>query len=209
MHPNPAYRGVEAGRNLDFARSEAFGVLTMAGAEGPLVSHIPFVLNEAGDSLGGHIVRSNPIWKALRDGPLDAVMIVSGPHGYISPDWYGVEDQVPTWNYVAVHAYGTFRIVSDTKALLETLRDTALKYEGRLEQPWSIESPDAQFIEGLLNSIVGFEIDLTRIEGKWKLSQNHTVERRSRVVAALRERDDHQSNAVAALMQETLKEATE
>ena len=135
MHPNPAYRGVESVRNLEFARQEGFGVLTMAGEEGPLVSHLPFVLNDAGDRFGAHIVRSNPIWNALRGGAIEAAMIVSGPHGYISPDWYGVEDQVPTWNYVAVHLRGQVRLLSD-EAMRDHVDALSGQFEGDMPKCW-------------------------------------------------------------------------
>ncbi len=105
MHPNPLFRGVEAARNIAFARSRGFGVLSVNGADGPLLSHVPFVLEPGGDVAELHLVRSNPIVRALAQ-PADAVIAVSGADSYVSPDWYGVDDQVPTWNYVAVHLRG-------------------------------------------------------------------------------------------------------
>ena len=111
------------------------------------------------------------------------MVIFHGPHAYISPNWYADKNVVPTWNYVAVHVYGKLRIVTDRETTLRTLRDTVEKYEAHSASPWSIEEPDQRFVEGLLDSIVAFEIEISRMQGKWKLSQNHAPERRSRVIA--------------------------
>lgn len=106
MHPNPAFRQASRDENLGFARSRGFGTLAVSAPEGPLLSHVPFLLNGAGTAADLHLVRSNPILRLL-DAPRPAVIAVQGPDGYVSPDWYGMPDQVPTWNYVAVHLRGT------------------------------------------------------------------------------------------------------
>ncbi len=172
MHPNPAYRGVDAARNLDFAREVSFGVLTMAGPDGPLVSHLPFVFNEAGDRFGAHIVRSNPIWKALRDGPVKAVMVVSGPHGYISPDWYGVEDQVPTWNYVAVHLRGEVRLLAD-EDLRPHVDALSGQFEARLTPKpiWLTDKVDPDTLSRMMRMIAPIEMVVSDVQGTWKLAQ--------------------------------------
>ncbi len=113
MHPNPAYRTASTAQNLSFARERGFGVLTIGGADGPLASHIPFVLSADDATFGAHVVRSNPIAGLLEGEGVSALMIISGPDAYISPDWYGLDDQVPTWNYVAVHLRGTLRRLPD------------------------------------------------------------------------------------------------
>ncbi len=154
------------------------------------------------------MARANAQWKGIEGE--EAFAIFHGPHTYISPSWYAEQNVVPTWNYVAVHAYGTFRVMSDEATLLQTLRDTVLNYEGDVQhqagmpQPWSIGEPDEDFLQTLLHSIVGFEIEITRIEGKWKLSQNHTVERRTRVINELQGRGGEQSSAIAEMMKQTL-----
>ena len=117
MHPNPAFRKAEDAQNIEFARDRAFGVLAINADGGPLMSHIPFQLSEDGTYLEAHLVRSNPILRALVDGPLEAVIAVSGADAYISPDWYGVADQVPTWNYVAVHLRGSLRALPQEELL--------------------------------------------------------------------------------------------
>ncbi len=104
MHPNPIYRKASRNENLSFARAQSFGMLAVTGPDAPLISHIPFLLSADGTMAEFHLVRSNPI--ARLAGPLRARLAVQGPHGYVSPDWYGVADQVPTWNYIAVHLGG-------------------------------------------------------------------------------------------------------
>ncbi|MEM9764702.1 MAG: FMN-binding negative transcriptional regulator, partial [Pseudomonadota bacterium] len=108
MHPNPAFRGQADTDALATARARGFGILTAAGADGPLASHVPFLLSADGTEAEGHLVRSTAITRALNaaGGPLDALLIVSGPDAYVSPDWYGEDDKVPTWNYVAIHLRG-------------------------------------------------------------------------------------------------------
>ena len=101
MHPNPIFRKESHERNLGFVQHRSFGALSINADPVPLLAHIPFQLTDDGTYLEAHLVRSNPIARALRDGERDAVIAVTGPDGYISPDWYGVENQVPTWNYVA------------------------------------------------------------------------------------------------------------
>lgn len=191
----------------DFIESHSFGTLVTAGNSNSIASHLPLLLDREAASQGklnGHMARANRQWKDA-DGT-EALVIFHGPHAYISPNWYEDKNVVPTWNYVAVHVYGDLCIVSDRDALLQTLRETVGKYEGTSAQPWSIEEPDQLFLEGLLDLIVGFEIEITRIEGKWKLSQNHTPERRSRVIDALNQGGGVQQHQIAELMSQTLQE---
>jgi transcriptional regulator len=199
----------DAAKLHEFIEDNSFGILVTQSSSGSIASHLPILLDrEAGEQgkLIGHMARANGQWKDA-DGT-EAMVIFHGPHAYISPRWYAAKNVVPTWNYVAVHVYGTLHIVSDCAALVQTLRDTVDKYEGGNAQPWRIDEPDEQFIEGLLGSIVGFEIEITRIEGKWKLNQNHTPERRTRVIDALREAAGEQQSQIAELMSHTLREST-
>ena len=125
----------------------------------------------------------------------------SGPHAYISPTWYETPNTVPTWNYVAVHAYGTLKVVEDKTELSRILELMVEKYEGHRPQPWPFDG-GAGFHQKLLDAIVGFEIAITRLEGKWKLNQNHPAERRQRVVAALTAAGGENNEAVARLMEQ-------
>lgn len=191
----------------DFIECHSFATLVTGRGAGAVASHLPLLLDRDAGAQGkliGHMARANTQWEGADAS--EAFVIFHGPHTYISPRWYEGQNVVPTWNYVAVHVYGTLRIVADRPALLQTLRETVLKYESSTAEPWSIEEPESQFIDKLLDSIVGFEIEVDRMEGKWKLSQNHTPERRARVVDALRARDDEQSGAIADLMSKTLQD---
>ncbi|MDA8740900.1 FMN-binding negative transcriptional regulator, partial [Rhodobacteraceae bacterium] len=110
MHPNPVFRKTDTRRSLDFARQTGFGHLMVVSDDMPLVSHIPFLIDEEQGEVELHLVRSNPMARLLKSGARPAKLAVIVPHGYISPDWYGVKDQVPTWNYVAVHLSGSLSL---------------------------------------------------------------------------------------------------
>lgn len=173
MHPNPIYRTPDDARNLAYARKRGFGMLTMAGPDGPLVSHIPFVAAEDGARIAAHIVRSNPIRLALKDGPARALLAVSGPHAYVSPDWYGMDDQVPTWNYVAVHLRGTLRLAppETLRAHLERLSEN---FERRLapKPVWSLDKMTPDALARLERMILPVEMTVESTDGTWKFSQN-------------------------------------
>ena len=128
MHPNPAFRSTDTITALSFASSLGFGTLAVNGDDGPLLSHIPFVID--GNSANLHLVRSNPIARLVKK-PTKAKIAVTGPHSYVSPDWYGIEDQVPTWNYVSVHLIGSL-IPLPGEQLGEILDELSDEFETRL-----------------------------------------------------------------------------
>jgi transcriptional regulator len=170
MHPNPAFRKVADDITLAFLRARAFGVLAVNAETGPLLSHVPFLLSEDASSADLHLVRSNPIAR-LDDVP--AVIVVSGPDGYVSPDWYGVEDQVPTWNYVAVHVRGRLERLGD--GLMRDMLDRqSAAYEQRLlpKRPWTAEKMSDGALDRLMRSILPFRLHVERIDATWKLNQN-------------------------------------
>ena len=174
MHPNPIYHTQDAAKNLSYARERAFGVLAVSGADGmPLMAHIPFLLSDDGTVLDLHLVRSNPIARALRDKPLAARIAVSGPDSYISPDWYGMPDQVPTWNYVAVHLTGTLELrpQDELQALLERLSGL---FEDRLlpKTPWTTDKMSDGVMDKMMRAIVPCRMSVTGVDGTWKLNQN-------------------------------------
>ena len=140
MHPNLIYHTATEAQNLDFARARGFGTLAVNGADGPLISHIPFILSQ--DCAEFHLVRSNPIARALSKPDaalLPAMLAVTGPDSYISPDWYGIKDQVPTWNYIAVHLRGTLERRPDD-AMRDLLARQSAEYERRLapKREWTM-----------------------------------------------------------------------
>ncbi|MEX5727789.1 transcriptional regulator [Rhodovulum iodosum] len=170
MHPNRAFRSEPHDRNVAFARARGFGVLTVNGADGPLASHVPFLLSEDGTLLETHLVRSTPLARSL---PAPALMAVAGPDGYISPDWYGVPDQVPTWNYVAVHLRGTLEAAPP-----DTLRDLLDRQSALFEAglapkpPWTTAKMPEAAMERLMRAIVPCRMRVADVDGTWKLSQN-------------------------------------
>jgi transcriptional regulator len=187
----------------DFLRRESFALLTTQNATGLIASHLPLLLDPTAGphgSLFGHMARANPQWRQVIG---EAMAVFSGPHAYVSPSWYEEGGTVPTWNYVAVHAYGTFHLVEDRDELLAILRRSVATYESPRPAPWPFDE-SAAHVGNMLKAIVGFRIEITRLEGKWKLSQNHSEARRRRVAEALTNRPDDDSKAIAALIQEAL-----
>ena len=172
MHPNPVFHTQAADRNLAYARDRAFGVLAVNGENGPLLSHVPFLLDDDGQTVWLHLVRSNPIARALA-APCRAKIAVSGPDSYISPDWYGVIDQVPTWNYVAVHLTGVLELrpQEELHGILD--RQSAL-LEDRLlpKPPWTTAKMTAGVMDRMMRAIVPCRMQITGVDGTWKLNQN-------------------------------------
>lgn len=185
MHPNPVFHDAETEQNLNFARERGFGVLAVAGEGAPLISHVPFLLSEDGEWAELHLVRSNPIVRALT-GALPAKLAVSGPDGYVSPDWYGVADQVPTWNYIAVHLTGELELLPDAelRGLLD--RQSAF-YEARLapKPPWTTGKMDPEALTRMMRMIVPARMRVTGVDGTWKLSQNKSDEARAGAADAI------------------------
>jgi transcriptional regulator len=128
--------------------------------------------------------------------------IFSGPHAYISPSWYTNSPAVPTWNYVDTHAYGTIRLIEDADWLRGLLRRLSERHEARNPVPWRMQDLPETYLEGMLNGIIGFDIAVTRLEGKYKLSQNRPAADRPLVIAALERQSDADSLAIARLMRE-------
>ncbi|WP_298851566.1 FMN-binding negative transcriptional regulator [uncultured Ruegeria sp.] len=172
MHPNPAFRSEDRARHVEFARDRAFGVLALSADGTPLLSHLPFLLSEDGAVAELHLVRSNPIIRALST-PQEVKIAVQGPDAYISPDWYGVEDQVPTWNYIAVHLSGELEL-RPQEELLDLLNRQSAFYEGRLlpKPPWATGKMSEQALARMMRMIVPCRMHVQDVQGTWKLGQN-------------------------------------
>jgi transcriptional regulator len=184
----------------DFIERHSFGVMVSQVDGCPFATHLPFLLErESGPygSLVGHTARANPQCDAAGDQTV--IAIFSGPHTYISPSWYEAENVVPTWNYSAVHVTGRLQIIDDSQTLTNLVTRLTDLYERSMPNPWSFDG-STTFAERLLTQIIGFRILIERMEGKWKMSQNQPVERQQKVVAALRQRTDPDSQGVADLM---------
>jgi transcriptional regulator len=188
----------------EFIERHSFGLLVSQVGGTPFATHIPFLLDRAGGPHGalvGHVARANPHWKELATQPVLAVF--SGPHAYISPSWYEVENVVPTWNYTAVHATGRAALVEDKAALLEIVQRSVAVYESAMPHPWELDT-SGPFVDRLIAQIVGFRIEIETLEGKWKLNQNHPVERREKVIRALEAQGGEDALGIAELMRATL-----
>lgn len=189
---------------LAFVGRHPFATLITTGDGGLELSHLPFLLERRPDgqaALLGHLARANPHARSL-DGR-EARVLFQGPHGYVSPSWYEEAQAVPTWNYAAVHVSGVVRLIEGAESLLGLLARLVEVHEARLEQPWSLDREDA-WTRRLVSGIVGFEIPVTAIEGKFKLSQNRPEASQRRVVRNLAESADAGDRDLAALMAEVL-----
>jgi len=180
-------------------RAYPFATLVTRAADGLTANHLPFEL--VGEVLHGHVARGNEL--AQLDGA-EVLLVFQGPDGYISPNWYPSKHEtgreVPTWNYAVVHVHGRLRVIDDAawlRRLLETLTD---HHEAGQPQPWKISDAPDDHIETSLRAIVGLEVSIDRIEGKFKLSQNHPARNRAGVIAGLRERDRDGDAELAAWM---------
>ena len=186
-------------------RREPFAILVgVDESSAPFATHLPVLLDEAPAPLGtllAHVARPNPQWRLFApDRPV--LVVFPGAHAYVSPSWYEQHPAVPTWNYVAVHAYGVPRVIDDAaqvRALLDRLVRT---FEAGRPAPWRLDGLPADYVAGMIRGIVAFEIPIGRLEGKAKLSQNRSATDRARVRAALAAEGNLLSNAVAELMAE-------
>jgi transcriptional regulator len=200
MYVPSVFAETDLTRLHDFIEKNSFGLLVSRVDGLPFATHLPFLLERQAGPQGrllGHVARANPQWQEA--GGQTVLAIFTGPHAYISPTWYEAEHVVPTWNYVAVHVYGQLQVIEDPSALLELVQKTVQVYEQPMSRPWSLGGPTV-FVERMLAQIVGFRIEIERIEGKWKLNQNHPIERRKKVIRALQSRHSEDAQELAALM---------
>lgn len=204
---NPSHFRIEDAPALHaLMRAYPFATL-MSGAPDPDISHLPLLLDtgNSGTVLRGHVARANPHWRAALDG-IAAVAIFSGPQAYVSPQWYpGKRNDarvVPTWNYQVVHAHGRLRAIDDPVWLHRLVSDLTAMHESAFAEPWAVTDAPTDYIDKMLGAIVGFELVVTRLEGKWKLSQNKTPADRTGAIEGLAARDDAHSRAVSAAMKQ-------
>lgn len=200
MHPNQTYRQADDDHARAFVRERAFGQITTMGPDGLLASHVPVLLSDDGTTLDLHFVRSNPIARALSE-PLNVLLAVTGPDGYVSPDWYGVDDQVPTWNYSAVHIRGSLEKL-DQPMMRDVLDRLSNEFETRLPKPeWKASKMTPDVLEKMMRQIVPCRITITDIQSTFKLNQNKPDDVRLRAAAAMEESGvGMETTALAALM---------
>ena len=202
MYTPKAFSEPDVGANLNVVEQQGFGALFSTGSAGPVITHLPVLVDRDRGRLcllRAHVAKANDHWRSLDDRP--ATMVFSGPHCYISAGWYREPQVVPTWNYVAVHLHGTARLVSAVDEARRTVADFVDHFESGSRHPWTIPQGEREFMDGLLNGIVAFTIDVERIEASWKLNQNHAPARRQQVIDALRESGRPDELQIADLMQ--------
>jgi transcriptional regulator len=193
-------------------RATAVGTLVTLAAEGLEASHVPMLIDPEPAPFGtlrGHIAKGNPQWNRY-DGKVPALATFLGPNLYVTPSWYETKRQtgkvVPTWNYVAVHATGTPRFFADREPLLDIVTRLTDLHEGRREQPWAVTDAPADYIDGMLKAIIGFEMPIARLEGKWKLSQNRPADDIAGVREGLAAEPGDDAAAMRALMKQDAPE---
>ena len=185
-------------------REHSFATLISSASDEPLITHVPVIVDEVTGIIRAHVARANPIWQDFASGR-EVLIVFHGPHHYVSPSWYASHPSVPTWNYAAVHVSGIPSVVDGhtkqgrdkIESILQELID---ENEANFPQPWKMELP-ADYLQKMINGIVAFEVSITRITGKFKLSQNRPPVDRINVVAALRESGKDDALEVANLME--------
>ena len=205
------FRNENRATAVEFMRANPFAILVSNTDEGPFATHVPVVIRETGSDLTirGHVAKANPHWRYL-EAESTCLMIFHGPHAYISPSHYDTRESVPTWNYGAVHIYGTAKTFAEPEHLLNMLQDLIPTFDVTYEQQWA--SLSEAYRQRMLNHIVGFEIAVTRLEAKFKLSQNRTRKEQQQIIDSLRVASDTGVAGTAGLMCEHglgLKKQTE
>ncbi len=185
----------------------SFALLVTAAGGAPQANHLPFLYDPergAKGTLTAHLARANPqaaeLERLAAEGG-EAMVVFRGLHAYVSPTWYGTSRAVPTWNYLAVHAYGTPEIVAEPERVRAIIERLIATHESGLAEPWSLDSQKQTYVSAMLRGIVAFEIPVARLEAKAKLNQNKRAQERSAAAAALRETGDPQAQEIAALME--------
>jgi transcriptional regulator len=186
---------------LAFMRANPFAVLVTTAEGVPFATHLPLLVDESGEHIvvQGHMARANAHWKSMEESE-QSLVIFHGPHAYISPSLYELQESVPTWNYAAVHVYGQPTLFSDEEFLKATLHRMITTFESSYMAQW-LELSE-QYQSRMMKHIVGFEIRAKRLEAKFKLSQNRTKGEQARVIQCLNQSKDSNVSGVAELMRQ-------
>ena len=188
---------------FDLIERHGFATLISVVDGVPFATHLPMLLDRERNLLLGHVARANPHWHSF-DGVCEGLVIFQGPHAYVSPSWYTIAPAVPTWNYAAVHVSGAPQLFQDEERLEQLLTRLVSKYEDGREQPWRYDLPD-DYRRKMLQGIVGFELPIARIEGKFKFGQNRSADDRRGMLEHLRA-GDAESQELAAMIAAYLHE---
>lgn len=205
MYLPTAFHDTDIERLQQQMAATRLAIVVTHGEQGLLASHVPLLLDREGEfgTLRGHLARANPQWRDLANGS-QAMVIFAGADAYVSPGFYPSKAEhgkaVPTWNFLAVHAYGHAEVFSDPERLRALVSSLTDHHEARQAQPWTVEDAPADYLESMLKAIVGFALPIQRLEGKRKLSQNRSAEDIAGVQRGLASSSDPLDNAVAQLM---------
>lgn len=190
----------------ELIRARPLATLITLGSNGINANHIPFHLSRTPEPFGvlrGHVARSNPIWSDL-ESDIEVLAIFHGPDAYISPSWYATKQEtgkvVPTWNYTVVHAYGSLHIIDDASWVRTQLEALTNHNEAVFPEPWAVSDAPEDFTENLIEAVVGIEMVITRLSGKWKVSQNQPPENQSSVIQGLSASGQSEAVTMAALV---------
>ena len=193
-------------------RTHPLGALVVPAGGGLEANHIPFEVEPEPlpfGTLRGHIARANPLWRNVA-GDAQALVIFQGPDGYISPSWYATKGEsgkvVPTWNYAVVHAHGTPRFIDDREWLRAFVEKLTNRHEAARRDPWKVTDAPADFIDRQLEAIIGIEIPIARLTGKWKVSQNRPARDRAGVVEGLSLAGGEAAAAMAELVRQSSRD---
>jgi transcriptional regulator len=194
----------------ELMRSHPLGCIVTLGKEGLVANHIPFLLDPADGEFGtlkGHVARANPLWQDFSSN-VESLVIFQGPQAYVSPNWHPSKHEhgkvVPTWNYAVVHIHGIPRAIDNPQWLLQQISELSDTHEASQKLPWKVADAPKDFTERLLDMIVGIEIPISKLAGKWKVSQNRTQSDRLGIAAGLASRNDDESRAMSALIMQAM-----
>lgn len=197
----------------DLIRSHPFATLVTMSSIGINANHIPLHFVQVAGQYGtlqGHVARANPMWSDLNN-EVEALVIFQGPSSYITPSWYPTKQEhgkvVPTWNYVVVHAYGALRVIDDPIWVKRQLELLTAQQEGLFSKPWKVSDAPVEFTDRMIGAIVGIEISITKLTGKWKVSQNLSALNKAGVVHGLQSLGSTETSELASLVAETLKKS--
>ena len=188
-------------------RTFPLGILVTSGPSGLVANHVPFLIDPEASRLGtlrAHVARANPLWKES-DPDAEVLVIFQGAERYVTPSWYATKREtgkvVPTWNYAVVHAYGRMTVIEDAAWLKAQIEDLTRVNEAARAEPWAVTDAPEKFVDAMVRGIVGLTIEIARIEGKWKVSQNRPEADRRGVVEGLRSDADARSAEMATLVE--------
>ena len=209
MYEPPLHREDDLARQHALIRARPLGLLVSHGPHGLIANALPFLVDPAASRLGtlsAHMARANPQWRDLLKSP-EALVVFQGADHYVSPSWYATKQEthkvVPTWNYVMVQARGAAKVIEDDEWLSRQIAALTRAQEDARQRPWAVSDAPADFIALQRKAIVGIEIEIADVRGKWKTSQNRNAGDRAGVAAGLEALGDEAARAMAAIVRET------